>query len=49
ADEGLWVLMDFGSVVLHIMMRDARAYYDLDNYWGDAPEVTLEPIAPRAA
>ncbi len=36
---GWWVLMDFGEVVVHIFRDEARAYYDLDNLWADAPRV----------
>lgn len=48
-EEGWWVLLDYGSVVIHIQQTDARAYYELDNYWGDCPEVELEPIQPSHA
>jgi ribosome-associated protein len=49
AGEAQWTLLDFGPVVIHIFQPDARAYFDLDSYWGDAPAVTLEPIAPTGA
>ena len=32
-----WLLLAFGgSVVVHIMTRDAREYYDLEGLWSDA-------------
>lgn len=34
-DEGWWVLMDLGDVLVHIMQEDARRYYDLDMLWSD--------------
>lgn len=46
-EEGMWVLIDFGDIVVHVQQQEARVFYDLDNYWGDAPEVHLEPIAPQ--
>jgi ribosome-associated protein len=29
-----WVLVDCGSVVVHVMHPDARAYYRLEEIWG---------------
>ena len=37
--EGRWILMDFGTVVVHIFVEDERAYYDLERLWGDAERV----------
>lgn len=34
-----WVLMDFGDFVVHVFTEDRRAYYGLDNLWGDAPRL----------
>lgn len=40
-DERTWILMDYGSVVVHAFLPETRDYYRLDKLWGDAPVVEL--------
>ena len=40
-----WVLLDVGDVVVHVFDAEARAYYDLESLWADAPRV---PLAKKA-
>lgn len=37
--QGAWVVLDFFDVIVHVMRADARAHYDLEGLWGDAPKV----------
>jgi len=37
--EGRWVLMDYGDVVVHIFLIEEREYYDLEMLWGDAKKL----------
>ncbi|QJD70210.1 ribosome silencing factor [Marinobacterium sp. LSUCC0821] len=34
---GDWVLVDLGSVIVHVMMPDARSFYDIERLW--SPEL----------
>ncbi len=36
-----WILIDYGSIVVHVFREETREYYDLDGLWGDAPEIDL--------
>lgn len=37
-----WILMDYGSVVVHVFTPETRAYYQLEKLWGDAPQLELD-------
>ena len=44
--EGLencfWVLIDYGSVIVHIFQEEYRNFYSLESLWADANVVKLE-------
>jgi ribosome-associated protein len=44
--DGTWVLLDYGDIIVHAMMTDEREYYDLEAFWGHAPK--LEVFLPVA-
>lgn len=33
-----WILMDYGSFIVHVFSKRAREYYSLEKLWGDAPK-----------
>ena len=36
-ETGEWVLVDLGDMIVHIMQAPIRAYYRLEEIWGDTP------------
>lgn len=43
-EQARWVLVDLGSVIVHIFHKDERNYYNLEKLWGDAPHLPLNEI-----
>jgi ribosome-associated protein len=34
-----WVVLDYFDVIVHVMRKDVRELYKLEDLWGDAPQV----------
>ncbi|KAA1260064.1 Ribosomal silencing factor RsfS [Rubripirellula obstinata] len=43
-DESRWIVLDYGSVVIHLFDEETREYYDLESLWADGKAVPLSEL-----
>jgi len=43
--EGRWILLDFGVLVIHIFIPEERAFYNLERLWGSARVIDVEYLS----
>jgi len=42
-NEGNWILHDYGDVIAHIFLPEAREFYGLEAFWGRAEKIDFTP------
>ena len=42
--NAIWVAMDYGRVMVHIFLEEAREFYDLEHLWADAEVKNIEDV-----
>jgi len=40
-NNATWVLMDYINVVVHIFQKETREFYDIENLWCDAKNISI--------
>lgn len=41
SSNGTWILLDYGSLVIHVMDEDTRRHYNLEGLWNAGRELEL--------
>lgn len=47
-NESRWILLDYGTVVIHLFDAETRDFYALEQFWGAAEKVPLPFIKPES-
>ena len=37
-----WIVLDYGSVIVHLFHNDEREFYNIEKLWAEAPRVQIE-------
>lgn len=37
-----WILLDYGSIIIHIFSKEDRLFYDLERIWSDGKEIDVQ-------
>jgi len=40
-----WIVLDYLQVIVHVFHQEKRAFYSLEDLWGDAPRVAWQSAA----
>jgi len=40
--EGMWVLLDFDDIVVHIFYHEQRKFYDMEGLWSEGKRVEID-------
>ena len=40
-EEGRWIVIDYGDIIVHVFQEEVRALYNLDELWGRAPQLAI--------
>lgn len=40
-EQGSWICVDYGDVIVHIMRSQERNFYNLESIWGGCPKVSF--------
>jgi len=40
-----WIILDYGSVIIHVFHKETRKFYNLEHLWADAKPVELPEIS----
>ncbi len=48
-EESRWIVLDYGSIVVHLFDDETREFYDLESLWGDGKQVDISEVVAQAS
>jgi len=39
--SAMWILLDFGNVIVHLFYEETRKFYNLEHLWADAERISF--------
>jgi len=40
--NAIWILLDYGDIMVHVFQEESRKFYDLEGLWADAKMIKIE-------
>lgn len=40
--NSIWILLDYGDIMVHVFQKDSREFYNLEGLWADAKKTKIE-------
>ena len=40
--NAIWILLDYGNIMVHVFQKEAREFYNLEGLWADAKITKIE-------
>ena len=48
-EDSRWIVLDYGSIVVHLFDEETREFYNLESLWADAKQVDISAIVQAAS
>lgn len=48
-ENGIWIILDYGEVVVHVFQTEYRSFYRLEDLWADAKRKVHKDEGPKAS
>lgn len=45
--ESNWILLDYGEIIVHILLPQEREFYNLEAFWGHAEQIEFQASQPQ--